>query len=66
MPKKNRYVVGFTQGNQVVYGKDVFDKKFNYKVASYTEPLTLLQAKRQLKKLTGKHKAVYKLVPIKT
>lgn len=65
MAKKARYVVGFTQSNQVVYGKDEYDEKFGCKVASYTDPLTLLQAKRQLKKLTGKHKTIYELKSVK-
>lgn len=67
MAKRPRYVVGFTQGeNQVVYGKDEYKERYRYKISSFTEPMTLLQAKRQLKKLTGIHKTVYKLVPIKT
>lgn len=54
---KHKYLVGFIGDNQCVYGKDT-NSAF-----SYTHPMTLLQAKRQLKELSGK-KTVYELKPV--
>jgi hypothetical protein len=62
--RKYNYVVGFEQRNQVVYGKNVFDERYLCKVASFTKPMTILQAIRQLKALSGETKAVYKLVKV--
>jgi hypothetical protein len=62
--RKHNYVVGFEQRNQVVYGKDVSSERFKNDIASYTQPMTILQAIRQLKALAGKTKAIYKLVKV--
>lgn len=59
--RKDNYVVGFEQGNQVIYGKDVSELGNIY---SFTKPMTILQAIKQLKTLSGKNKVVYKLVKI--
>ncbi len=61
--RKHNYVVGFEGESQVVYGKDVSSEQFKNDIASYTAPMTILQAIRQLGTLNGK-KAVYKLVKV--
>ncbi len=58
--KLNRYLVGFDQDYQTVYGKNE-DGKFKW-----ADPMTLKQARKQLKQLYGrKSKAIYKLVPVR-
>lgn len=65
MKKKYNYLVGYAGENQCVYGQDVYDDKFETKVASFTRPMTILQAKRALKQLSSKtKKVVYELVPM--
>lgn len=61
--RKYKYLVGFVSDNQVVYGKDQYDDRFKTDIASYTQPMTILQAIRQLKTLRGK-KVIYKLVAV--
>lgn len=61
---KHKYLVGFIGDYQVVYGKDKFSCEYQKDITSYTKPMTLLQAKRQLKSLSGK-KTIYELKPIK-
>jgi hypothetical protein len=60
---KHKYLVGFIGDNQVVYGKDKYCNQCESDIASYTKPLTLLQAKRQLKQLGGE-KTIYELKPV--
>lgn len=62
--RKHNYLVGFKHCNQVVCGKDVFDKQFGCNIASFTEPMTILQAIRQLKALSKGKKVIYKLVEV--
>lgn len=59
MDRKHNYVVRFEGSNQVVYGKDIVGN-----LASYTQPITILQAIRQLKTLGSGAKAIYKLVKV--
>jgi len=60
MRKLKRYVVGFDQDRQCIYGKDRHGK------VEYADPMTLSQAKRKLRELNGRPaKAIYKLVPVK-
>lgn len=66
MKAKHKYVVGFVGENQCVYGKDRYSETYECEVASFTHPLTLWQAKRQLKKLSSGKKTIYELKPIKT
>lgn len=61
--RKHNYVVGFVGERQCVYGKDKFDDRFQTDVSDYIKPMTINQAIRQLKTLTGK-KAIYKLVKV--
>ena len=61
--RKHNYVVGFIGENQCVYGKDIHDDRLKDDIASYVAPLTIHQAIRQLKTLTGR-KAIYKLVKV--
>ena len=57
--RKNRYVVGFVGREQdVVYGKETKDGRFDL-----THSMTRLQAKKELKKLTGGKKAIFELIP---
>ena len=62
--RKHNYVVGFECKNQAIYGKDIFDKHFGCNIADFTQPMTILQAIRQLRTLTGGNKAIYKLVKV--
>jgi hypothetical protein len=60
MRKTKNYLVGFDSDEQVVYGQ------YN----EYCNPVTLVQAKRQIKELTcgeddGVEKVIYMLVPVK-
>lgn len=55
---KHKYLVGFMGDKNCVYGKDVDS------LASYTQPLTLLQARRQLAQLSDGEKTIYELKPI--
>lgn len=63
--EKHKYLVGFIGDRQCVYGKDKKDSRFANPVASYTQPMTIRQAVRQLKILTGR-KTIYELKPIST
>lgn len=69
MPRKlKRYMVGFDQDLQVVYGKDEIQKNVggNRTIVNYAEPMTMWQARRKLAELQGKPaKTIYKLVPIR-
>lgn len=60
---KHKYLVGFIGDKQVVYGKDQYSDTYKSDIAAYTKPMTLLQAKRQLKSLSGE-KTIYELRPI--
>lgn len=51
--RKHNYVVGFEGERECAYGKD-----------SFVHPMTILQAVRELKALSGTKKAVYKLVKV--
>ena len=62
MRKKN-YIVAFKGDGECVYGKDEFSSQFECDIASYIQPMTILQAIKQLKTLSGK-KVIYKLVEI--
>lgn len=62
---KHKYLVGFIGDKQCVYGKDVKDSRFTNDIASYTKPMTIRQAVRQLKTLTGT-KTIYELKPVST
>lgn len=62
---KHKYLIGFIGDKQCVYGKDVFCKTYDASVASFTQPMTLFQAERQLKQLNGQ-KTIYELKPIRT
>lgn len=65
MGKKYNYLVGYVGENQCVYGQDVYNDKFRTKVASFTQPMTIPQAKRAIKRLSTKtKKVIYKLVPV--
>lgn len=59
---KHKYLVGFIGDHYSVYGLDQ-ESKLGTKVASYTKPMTLLQAKRGLKQLNG-NKTIYELKPV--
>lgn len=60
---KHKYLVGFVGDHNVVYGRDEYSEKFGSNVASYTRPMTLLQAKSGLRKLGG-DKTIYELKPV--
>lgn len=59
--KKRRYLVGFTPGDeQCVYGMDDPDDG-----ASYTQPMTFSEAKKQLAWLDdGVSKTIFELKPV--
>ena len=60
MRKTKRYMVGFDQDYQTIYGKDEDGK------CMYADPMTLRQAERKLRDLDGGvPKTIYKLVPVK-
>ena len=61
---KYNYIVGFEDDSQCVYGKDIFDKHYGHDIPSFTRPMTIYQAIRQLKSLSGSKKAIYKLIKI--
>lgn len=57
---KNKYVVGFTGANQIIYGQDEDGE------ANYVEVMTLKEAREQLEELSDNApKTIYKLVPVK-
>ena len=63
---KHKYLVGYVGEHQCVYGKDFGN---NLKKTSYTQPLTLYQAKLIMKKLSKvctSPKRIYKLVEVTT
>ena len=62
---KHKYLVGFIGDQHCVYGKDVKDCRFINDVASFTKPMTIRQAVRQLKTLAGT-KTIYELKPVST
>lgn len=63
--RKHNYVVAFEGEGQCVYGKDIFDKQFGCNVASFTKPMTIYQAIRQLRTLSAQgKKVIYKLVEV--
>jgi len=61
--EKHKYLVGFIGEMQCVYGKE--DSRFTGDIASYTRPMTIRQAVRQLNILTGE-KTIYELKPVST
>jgi len=60
--RKDNYLVGFRGKGQCVYGKEKL-KTLGY-VASYTQPMTISLAIKQLKMLSPGKKAIYKLVKV--
>ncbi len=62
---KHKYLVGFIGEMQCVYGKDEKDSRFTNDIASYTKPMTIRQAVRQLNTLAGE-KTIYELKPVST
>ena len=61
MRKKKKYVVGFNDDQQCVYGKNKAGED-----CMWVDPMTIFDAKREMKKLKGKPTPViYKLVPVK-
>lgn len=60
--KRNRYLVGFDQDNQTVYGKSETLGEFRW-----ADPMTLTQARLKLRELgrSPVPKCVYKLVPVR-
>jgi hypothetical protein len=67
MPRKlKRYMVGFDQDRQTVYGRDEKRTSDSDTGVRYADAMTLLQAQRKLRQLQGKPaKTIYKLVPIR-
>ncbi len=63
--EKRKYLVGFIGDRHVVYGKDVKDERFETPISSYTQPMTIRQAVRQLSTLRGQ-KSIYELKPVST
>lgn len=62
--KLKRFVVGFDNDKQTIYGKDY--STGGVSEVRWADPMTLLQARRKLKELTGKvPKTIYKLVPVR-
>lgn len=51
--RKHNYIVGFEGERGCAYGK-----------GSFVQPMTILQAIRELKTLSGTEKAIYKLVKV--
>jgi len=62
--RKHRFVVGFKEESQCIYGKDAFSEQCECDVASFTQPMTIFQAIRQLETLDGDKKGVYELVEV--
>ena len=60
----HKYLVGFAGERRAVYGKDEKDERFTEPVASFTQPMTVRQALRQLKSLRGKYKRIYEIRPV--
>ncbi len=56
--RNHNYIIGFSGERQCVYGKDKDNQ------ADYISPMTILQAIRALKSLTGDNKTIYKLVEV--
>ncbi len=61
MPRKlKRYLVGYDQEHQTIYGKNEHGRTM------YADPMTLKQAQRILKQLESHvSKTIYKLVPVR-
>jgi hypothetical protein len=59
--REKRYVVGFTDRNRVVYGKET-DTEEGEESFAYT--MTLLQAKKEIKKLCGSKRAIFEIVEV--
>ena len=59
MRNTHRYMVGFDEDHQTIYGKDEGGE------CIYADPMTLRQARRKLQDLEGAAKTVYKLVPVR-
>jgi hypothetical protein len=63
--RKHNYVVGYPGDRQVAYGWRHFAKGAMMRLDDWCEPMTLLQAKRYVKKLRNPSGAIYKLVRVK-
>lgn len=59
MRKKKKYLVGYDDDYQCVYGK-AGSKKL--KDVSFTDPMTISDARKKLKHLEGGDAVIYKLV----
>ena len=60
MRKKKKYLVGYDNENQTVYGKI----GRHLKDVSYTDPMTISDAKKKLKHLRSGGAVIYELVPL--